>query len=162
MKLKTAIYTAVFMATMSISASAAGTHAGGHGEMMAVGKPGDPAAADRVIEIVMRETASGEMIFEPAAIAVKKGETIRFAVRNEGELEHEFVLDEHSNLMKHKDAMMKAPEMEHDDPNAIRLDPGRHGEVVWTFANGGDFVFGCLIPGHYEAGMKGAVSVASR
>ena len=34
--------------------------------------------------------------------------------------------------------MEKFPEMEHDDPNAIRLAPGETGEIVWTFANAGD------------------------
>ena len=34
------------------------------------------------------------------------------------------------------------------------------GEVIWTFANAGSFEFGCLIPGHYESGMKGDVTVA--
>ena len=56
--------------------------------------------------------------------------------------------------------MAKFPEMEHDDPNSIRLEPGKTGNIVWKFTNAGKFEFACLIPGHYEAGMKGDLSVA--
>ena len=93
-------------------------------------------------------------------INVKKNETIRFMVINKGELEHEFVLDSHEGVMEHKALMEKMPEMEHDDPNSVRLDPGMDGEVIWKFANAGPFEFACLIPGHYDSGMKGMLNVA--
>jgi uncharacterized cupredoxin-like copper-binding protein len=51
--------------------------------------------------------------------------------------------------------------MEHDDPNAIRLAPGKTGDIVWSFANTGTFQFACLIPGHMEAGMHGPIHVQS-
>jgi uncharacterized cupredoxin-like copper-binding protein len=57
--------------------------------------------------------------------------------------------------------MEKFPEMEHADPNAIRLAPGARGEIIWTFANAGEFSFACLVPGHYDSGMKGDISVAN-
>ena len=143
-------------------AIAAGSHAGGHGhDEMSVGMPGDAAKVDRAIDFVMSETDDGDMVFEPASISVKAGETIRFVVRNTGELEHEFVLDTHEKMMEHKALMEKFPEMEHDDPNAVRLVEKTDGEVIWTFSNAGDFEFGCLIPGHYESGMKGTVTVAA-
>ncbi|SCW80184.1 Copper binding protein, plastocyanin/azurin family, partial [Rhizobium mongolense subsp. loessense] len=56
----------------------------------------------------------------------------------------------------------KFPEMEHDDPNSIRLPAGQSGEIVWKFTTGGEFKFACLIPGHYEAGMHGDVTVAGK
>ena len=79
---------------------------------------------------------------------------------NKGETDHEFVMDGHAEIMEHKELMEKFPEMEHDDPNAIRLAPGETGEIVWTFAKAGEFQFGCLIPGHYESGMKGDITVS--
>lgn len=129
---------------------------------MKVGTPGDSSKVDRVIEVSMKETDDGDMIFEPNILYIKKGETIRFVVKNTGELEHEFVLDDHEKLMEHKLIMEKAPEMEHDDPNSIRLIEGTDGEVVWTFTNTGAFEFACLIPGHYEAGMKGTINVTEK
>tara|TARA_R110002020_G_scaffold402013_1_gene612200 strand:+ start:52 stop:459 length:408 start_codon:yes stop_codon:yes gene_type:complete len=49
----------------------------------------------------------------------------------------------------------------HDDLNSVRLDPGMDGEVIWSFANAGSFEFACLIPGHYDSGMKGKLTVAA-
>ncbi|WP_375588393.1 cupredoxin family protein [Hoeflea alexandrii] len=155
-----AIASAAFLAMTGL-ALAAGSHAGGHDDdMMAVGTPGKASEVSRTIEVVMKETDGGEMIFEPKQIDVKKGETIRFTVINKGELEHEFVLDNHEGVMEHKALMEKMPEMEHDDPNSVRLDPGMDGEVIWKFANAGSFEFACLIPGHYDSGMKGMLTVA--
>ncbi len=32
-------------------------------------------------------------------------------------------------------------------------------EMIWKFSNSGEFAFACLIPGHFDAGMKGVVIV---
>ncbi len=151
------------LAGSAVGALAAGSHSGGHGhaEMMNAGKPGDASKVDRTIEVTMKETDEGDMIFEPNNLQIRQGETIRFVIKNAGELEHEFVLDDHASNKKHKEAMEKMPDMEHDDPNAIRLIEGSDGEIIWTFANSGEFEFACLIPGHYEAGMKGDVTVTA-
>ncbi|KMK67561.1 copper-binding protein [Puniceibacterium sp. IMCC21224] len=156
---------AVFLAA---PAFAAGTHDGGHdddhaaehAEMM-IGMPGDPSNVDRTIDVSMRETDDGAMIFDPAAFEIGQGETIRFNVMNMGELEHEFVLDSVEGNAEHKE-MMAAMDMEHDDPNSIRLDTGASGEVLWTFSNAGTFEFACLIPGHYESGMHGPINVREK
>ncbi|NCW99267.1 MAG: plastocyanin, partial [Betaproteobacteria bacterium] len=36
------------------------------------------------------------------------------------------------------------------------------GEIVWTFNRVGEFDFACLLPGHYEAGMRGTINVAKK
>jgi len=38
--------------------------------------------------------------------------------------------------------------------------PGKTGTLVWQFTNAGEFNYGCLVPGHFEAGMVGKISVA--
>lgn len=156
----------VLAASLASPALASGTHAGGHhgeeADAMAVVKPGKRKDASKTIRVTMKETADGDMLFEPAKVSVRKGQTVRFIVSNAGELDHEFVLDEHESLIKHKALMEKFPEMEHDDPNAVRLEPGKKGEIIWTFTNGGQFEFACLIPGHYEAGMRGDLTVTGK
>jgi len=142
------------------AAFAAGTHTGGHHDEMAVGKAGKASAVKRTVTIVMKENDDGGMLFEPASLSVRKGETIRIKFVNQGETDHEFVMDQHEALMEHKELMAKFPEMEHDDPNSIRLAPGAKGEIIWTFSNAGDFRFACLIPGHYESGMHGELKVS--
>jgi uncharacterized cupredoxin-like copper-binding protein len=49
--------------------------------------------------------------------------------------------------------------MEHDDPNAQSIEPGKQKDILWKFSKPGTFEFACLIPGHYEAGMHGKVVV---
>ena len=143
------------LSAVSAATFAAGSHAGGHDEV-AIGQPGKTANIDRTINIDMTDN----MRFSSADIAVKKGETIRFLVRNSGQIKHEMVLGTPKELKEHYAMMMKMPEMEHADANMITVAPGKTGEVVWQFTKAGKVDFACLQPGHYDAGMKGMVSVA--
>ncbi|MQU73575.1 putative cupredoxin-like copper-binding protein [Sinorhizobium medicae] len=152
--------TGLLLAALATPVLASGNHAGGHDEPMAVGEPGEKSKVTQTIRISMKETPDGKMVFTPNNFKVRKGQTIRFTVKNDGELDHEFVLDREDKVMEHKAVMEKFPEMEHDDPNAIRLAPGKSGEIVWKFTNDGVFKVACLIPGHYDAGMHGDVAVA--
>jgi uncharacterized cupredoxin-like copper-binding protein len=122
------------------------------------GEPGDPKKPARIVEVVMRES-DGKMTFVPNRIEVRRGEQIRFMLRNAGELEHEFVLATKQENRKHAEEMRKNPDMEHDDPNMAKVAPKKSGDIVWRFTKAGTFEFGCLIPGHYEAGMFGTVIV---
>ncbi|MEL7429676.1 MAG: cupredoxin family protein [Pseudomonadota bacterium] len=140
-------------------------HSEGHGSDdhhgdMAAGKPGDPSKINRTVAVKMYETDDGGMLFEPKSLSVKLGETIRFEIVNAGENEHEFVLDSYEKNQEHKALMAKLPEMEHDDPNSVRLEEGQSGEIIWEFSNHGEFEFACLIPGHYESGMHGNLKVS--
>lgn len=136
-------------------------HAGGQGPDAAhsLGEPAAIDAATRTIDVSMIETDDGQMLFEPGSIEVQPGETVRFAISNDGMIEHEFVFNTTAEIMAHKDEMMSemAHDMPHDTDNAITL---QSGELAWTFASAGEFRFACLIPGHYEAGMFGPLVVA--
>ena len=74
---------------------------------MSVGKPGDAKKATQTVRVTMKETDDGKMIFTPASIKVRQGQTVRFAIKNVGELEHEFVLDDKAQIQEHKAAMEK-------------------------------------------------------
>ncbi|RIX80274.1 cupredoxin domain-containing protein [Acidovorax cavernicola] len=149
---------AALIVLASAGALASGTHAGGHGHDAneAVGKPGVAAKVTRTIHVDMTDT----MRFSPADISVRQGETVRFVVKNSGVLRHELVLGTEKELKAHYEAMKKNPEMEHADPNMVTLAAGKTGEIVWQFTKAGKVDFGCLQPGHYDAGMKGAVKVS--
>lgn len=161
--MKRIIAAAVLMAASSGAAFAGGTHAGGHDDKaaMPIGNPGEAGKAKRTVNISMSEKEDGTMLFQPAVLKVKKGETVRLKFVNKGQIDHEFVMDVHEEIMEHKALMEKFPEMEHADPNAIRLAPGARGEIIWTFANAGEFGFACLVPGHYDSGMKGDITVTN-
>ncbi|MEW6703643.1 MAG: cupredoxin family protein [Pseudomonadota bacterium] len=151
--------TSAALLAWSLAAAAAGNHAHGHGDSghgASIGQPGEAAKANRTIEVAMTD----DMRFSPSSVNVKQGETIRFVVKNVGQLKHEFVLGSEKELKEHYEQMKKFPEMEHADPNMVTVAPGKTGEVVWQFTKAGTVHIGCLQPGHYDAGMKGAVTVA--
>ncbi len=141
-----------------------GHHGDGHSEgddhhsgaNEAIGAPGVAADVDRTVEVVMNDG----MRFVPDSIDVKAGETIRFNLKNTGAVKHEMVIGELSYLIEHSEQMKKFPGMEHDEPNMLLLDPATDGELIWTFTKAGNVDFACLQPGHYDAGMKGMVTVA--
>ena len=149
----TAFLTAVTVAFAPTAALADPGH-----DHFSAGAPGDPRKPARTVEIVMRE-GDGKMEYVPSRIEVRRNEQIRFVLKNAGELAHEFVLASTADNLKHAELMKKFPEMEHDDPNAKTLAPEADGELLWRFTKRGQFEFGCLIPGHREAGMTGIVVV---
>jgi uncharacterized cupredoxin-like copper-binding protein len=163
--------TAAFLA-ISSPAFAAGTHGGGHGAKQAGhGAPGEASAATRTIEIIMKDN-----FYEPEEIEVSAGETIRFVIVNAGDLVHEFNIgtaathEEHMPMMQmmvdhgvlepskinHDVAKSMQASMGHgmhDEPNSVLLEPGKSGEIIWTFPESGEIEFACNVPGHYDGGM---------
>jgi uncharacterized cupredoxin-like copper-binding protein len=153
-----------FIASYALLASVTGTfasenqpapHTHSHG-IDAVGKPGVLAKVTRTVAIDM----SDAMRFTPSEVSVRQGETIRFVVKNSGQLKHEFNLGTDKDLKAHYELMKKFPEMEHDEPNIASVAPGGTGDVIWQFTKPGKVSFACLHVGHYEAGMKGSVTVS--
>ena len=126
---------------------------GGHAQ--GVGKPGDPKKVSRTIQVLM----SDDMKFTPAKVEAKRGETIKFVLRNAGRIKHEMIIGSMEELKQHAELMRRMPGMEHEEPNQMTLDPGKSGELVWQFTKAGTVDFACLQPGHFEAGMKGTVLV---
>lgn len=145
---------ALAISALSSTAWAGGNHAGGHDDS-AVGKPGVAAKVNRTVTLDMTDA----MRFSPANLDVKQGETIRLIVKNSGKVKHELVLGTEKALKEHYEVMKKNPEMEHADPSMVTVAPGKTGEVIWQFTKAGKVHFGCLQPGHYDAGMKGLVAV---
>ena len=119
------------------------------------GIAGDPKKASRTIEIRMTDN----MRFAPKAIQVKLGETVRLVAVNAGKVLHELVIGTPQELKAHAEMMKKHPGMEHDEPYMAHVNPGQKGTIVWTFNRAGSFEFACLIPGHFEAGMIGRITV---
>ena len=70
--------------------------------MKMIGEKGKLSEVNRTIEIKMYDN-----YFEPSKIIVKKGETIKFIVKNYGELVHEFNIATKEMHIKHQPEMMK-------------------------------------------------------
>ena len=124
-------------------------------EEKSFGREGDPKKATRIIKVDM----SDQMRFTPAVLEVKRGETVKFAAKNSGKVMHEMVLGTMKELKEHSELMKKHPGMEHEEPYMAHVGPGKTENIVWQFNKAGEFYYGCLIPGHFEAGMVGKIVV---
>ncbi|WP_339476898.1 MULTISPECIES: copper-resistant cuproprotein CopI [unclassified Pseudomonas] len=143
------------------------------------GQPAPAVKASRSIEVLM-----GDMTFDPGALDIKAGETVRFVLVNKGQLLHEFNLGNAAMHAEHQQEMLKMQQsgqlmptamkpgmdhaamghdqasMRHDDPNSVLVAPGKTAELTWTFSTATRLEFACNIPGHYQAGMKGDLTVS--
>lgn len=124
----------------------------------AFGKTGDASRVTRTINVDM----SDSMRFAPGSITVRQGDIVRFRVKNSGKVMHEMVLGRDEDLKAHAEMMRKHPGMEHDEPYMAHVGPGKTEEMVWQFSEVGEFAYGCLVPGHFEAGMRGRIRVSPR
>jgi uncharacterized cupredoxin-like copper-binding protein len=146
-------------------------HGHSHGDQAAHGAYASDTHSDEpVAQVVSRSIEvrmDDQMRFTPSQIEVRAGETIRFVVHNAGQVEHEMVLGhdeairEHAEAMKRDAAQGKAHGADHHHGTgaAISVAAGQTGELVVSFPNAGTLQMACLIPGHYEAGMKGTLTV---
>ena len=155
-----------FVSTSSYSAS-----------MNMIGEKGDPSKIDRTIEIEMYDN-----YYYPTQIDVKKGETIKFIVKNLGELVHEYNIGTREMHIKHQPEMAKLVEHEilladkidhekmkkmskkdhslgHSHANSVLLEPNETGEIIWRFSKNISLEMACNMPGHYEAGMVGNINI---
>ena len=160
----TAIVLAAIVSAVPMSIYAGGTHDGDHGEE-AEFDPVDKEFGSYKPKLHVTKTIkvemSDQMRFTPDVIRVKKGDVIKFVHNNVGKIMHEFVLGTPDSLAEHAEMMKKFPGMEHSEPYMTHVAPGEKGEITWQFSKDGEFAFGCLIPGHFDAGMKGTVIVES-
>ncbi len=158
--------------SISLAVSAASSlaiAAGGHSYPF--GAPGKAAEVTRSITVNLADN-----YYEPDAISVKPGETIRFVLKNSGEFQHEFSINTPAGHAEHRKQMAAmanmdhtsmdhsqpgaATPMAHDDPNMAILEPGETRELVWKFTGAMEIEFACSIPGHSESGMTGRIEFA--
>lgn len=124
------------------------------------GSVGSPASAVDAVRTV-RVTTLDTLTFEPNMINVSAGETVTFVVTNIGQILHEFTLGDASMQKEHADMMAHMPAgMAHDLPNSIRLQPGESKQLTWRFGGTGTIEYACHEPGHYQAGMRGLITVS--
>ncbi|MFJ4112642.1 plastocyanin/azurin family copper-binding protein [Pseudomonas sp. NPDC089758] len=145
------------------------------GKSFAFGEPAPAAKATRTVEVVLKDIA-----FEPANLHVKAGETVRFVLINEGKLPHEFNLGDKAMHAQHQKEMIAMQGKlftagmnhegtghgqvdhgahGHDAGNTVLVQPGQRAELTWTFRQSAPIEFACNVPGHYQAGMVGPLTI---
>ena len=146
------------------------------GSMNAIGTKGKASDVNKVILVNMHDN-----YYEPSKIEIKKGETVKFVVKNKGELVHEFNIATKTMHLKHQPEMMmlveneiilsdkidkkkmmemakKNPSMAHSHSNSVLLSPGESADLIWKFTNSVKIEAACNVPGHYEAGMVAEIN----
>ena len=110
----------------------------------------------RTVEVKMSEFA-----FTPASVEVAAGESVKFVVANTGLVEHELRL---SNAHRIEEHLASGHEGHgggghHEEADVfVTVAPGATAELLVTFPEDASLTeIACLIPGHYEAGMKAGV-----
>ncbi|WP_176514514.1 cupredoxin domain-containing protein [Pseudomonas faucium] len=147
----------------------------GEANTFAFGEPAPAAKATRTVEVVLKDIA-----FEPKSLQVKAGETVRFVLINQGQLPHEFNLGDKAMHAEHQKEMlamqgkiftagmnhegMDHGQMNHgahghDTGNTVLVQPGQRAELTWTFRKAAPIEFACNVPGHYQAGMVGPLTI---
>ncbi len=139
--------------------------------MKMIGEIGKSEDVTKVITVKMFDN-----YYEPSEIKVKKGETVKFIVKNMGDLVHEYNIATKEMHIKHqpemlkmvqheilladridKDKMKKMAKMDHamahKHANSVLLEPNETGEIIWKFSSTAQLEIACNVPGHYEAGM---------
>ena len=139
--------------------------------MKMIGEKGDIKDVTKVVTVKMFDN-----YYEPNEIVVKKGETVKFVVKNMGELVHELNIATKEMHIKHQPEMAKMVEheilladkidknkmkemskmdhsMAHKHANSVLLEPNDTGEIIWKFSTSTKLEIACNVPGHYDAGM---------
>ena len=147
------------------------------GSTKMIGQKGLASEVDRVIQIQMYDN-----YYIPTEIKIKKNETIKFVVKNFGDLVHEFNIATKEMHIKHQPEMIKMMEhgillgnkidkekmkemakkdhsMAHSHSNSVLLEPGQTGKLIWKFNTGTKIEAACNVPGHYESGMIAKISL---
>jgi uncharacterized cupredoxin-like copper-binding protein len=132
-------------------------HAVGHFEQGMLGYiqvvgPGVPTVGTATLPRIVPITMTDALKFDPATAAVAPGETVSFVLFNGGVITHEFQVG--------PEAAVAANKVDGKTVVEVADITGKHvAELTYKFPASGAYAFACHVPGHYEAGMKGTVTL---
>lgn len=118
---------------------------------LALGACSAEARADRAIVVSIEHSR-----FEPAAMEVRAGETVRFIVRNDDPIDHEFLIGDEDTQSAHE---LGTEPAHGSKPGEISIPAGTTRETTFTFTEPGRLIFACHIPLHYSYGMRGVIAI---
>jgi uncharacterized cupredoxin-like copper-binding protein len=95
--------------------------------------------------------------FSLPATEANAGETVRFVIRNHDPIDHEFILGDDAVHLRHAEGT----EREHHGDVAGEVSAPPRSEVATssTFGAPGELLFACHLPGHFQYGMAGTVTI---
>jgi uncharacterized cupredoxin-like copper-binding protein len=96
--------------------------------------------------------------FSMSTLHVARGTTVRFLIRNQDPINHEFIVGDAKVHLLHELGKEKAhPPV----PGEASVSPLGLGETFYRFDKPGRYLFACHLPGHFAYGMHGWVVVAA-
>ena len=114
---------------------------------------GGRAAAEGPRQVVVTIHHSA---FNPTRVTVRRGETVRFVVRNTDPIDHELILGNEAVQQRHE----AGTEMRHGAvPGEVSVPAGGEASTTYTFTLPRPLEYACHLPGHYAYGMRGLVVV---
>jgi uncharacterized cupredoxin-like copper-binding protein len=102
-------------------------------------------ASPRVIQII----AGPGYAFTPSTISVQRGETVTFVVTTVGPLVHEFMVGPADAVAADREGT----------PEVADIGMMVSKSLTYTFDGSGPYAYACHASGHYEAGMRGTITV---
>jgi uncharacterized cupredoxin-like copper-binding protein len=97
--------------------------------------------------------------FTPVRFSFEAGETVRFVIRNDDPIDHEFILGDRTVQKRHE---FGRDRHHHGEvPGEVSVPAGETRTTTYTFAEAGTLTIGCHLPGHFDYGMKATVRVKS-
>lgn len=110
-----------------------------------------PVGARRV-ELTVRHSR-----FSADELHVKRGERVTFVVRNEDPIDHELIVGPMDVQQRHEDGT----EAHHaPKPGEVSVPLFETAITTYDFDRVGTYWFGCHLPGHWDYGMFGRVTVS--
>jgi uncharacterized cupredoxin-like copper-binding protein len=94
--------------------------------------------------------------FSISSLSVRPGTTVRFLVRNNDPIDHEFIVgDARVHALHERGTHPAHPPV----PGEVSVPAGQLGETFYRFDQAGRYLFACHLPGHFAFGMRGWVDV---
>lgn len=103
------------------------------------------AASPRTIRIV----AGPGYAFYPSSVTVQRGETVTFVVTTMGPLAHEFMVGPADAVAADQSGT----------PEVAGIGMMQTKSLTYTFEGSGPYAYACHADGHYEAGMRGTITL---
>jgi uncharacterized cupredoxin-like copper-binding protein len=97
----------------------------------------------------VRVLAGPGYTFTPSTITVARGETVTFVVTSMGPLVHEFMVGSVDAVAADQVGT----------PEVADIGMMQSKSITYTFDGSGPYAYACHATGHYEAGMRGTITV---
>lgn len=113
--------------------------------------PAAPPSGVRTIHVTIHFSS-----FDPDRIEAVPGATVRFVIENTDPIDHEFILGDDLVQQIHE---LGTEAVHPPKPGEVSVPAGTTAPTTYTFADPGELIFACHLPGHFAYGMLGTVTV---